>query len=255
MIHRLLLLCALVVATSVAYGETIISGLSSERVAINSSFSGTEIVVFGTIERDRSTVSRSANYELAVVLKGPPVDVVTRRKERTFGIWINRDSRAFLSVPSFYAVHASAPLDEIASDHVLRAQQLGVDNIVVPVRAASDQNTGDNPDFINAYLRLKTQSTLFQDKTGNVEFLSADLFKTTFNVPARVPTGDYTIDVLLFRDGALLAFDQQTLNVSKVGLEQLVYDVSQTRGFAFGLIAVIMALFVGWLGGVVFKRD
>ena len=40
--------------------------------------------------------------------------MVTRRKERVLGIWVNTESRAFLDVPTYLAVLSNQPLEEIA---------------------------------------------------------------------------------------------------------------------------------------------
>ena len=45
-------------ALSRAGAESLVTAVSSDTVSIESNFTGTEIVVFGTIERDARTVSR-----------------------------------------------------------------------------------------------------------------------------------------------------------------------------------------------------
>ena len=64
--------------------------------------------------------------------------MVTRRKERRFGIWINTDSRQFLKVPSYLALFSNRPFDAIASPEVQRRQQLGLNNVLLTQRVGPD---------------------------------------------------------------------------------------------------------------------
>lgn len=245
----------LVLLCGPAMAESVTMALSAERVGINSNFSGTEITVFGSIDRDASTVSRAAEYDVVVVVKGPPVDVVTRKKDRIFGVWINRSSRTFLSIPSFYALNSNRPPDDIAQSQALKVNQIGLANIIFPVSTDSIQVPGNSSEFAQAYRRLKADDDLFSMKTDGVEFLNKKLFKSHIKIPSRVPVGTYRVEVFVFVQGALLAHDERTLWVSKAGFEQLVYDFSKEQGLLFGVFAVLLAIFIGWFGGVVFRRE
>ncbi len=117
MIRRLVSATLLLVGLAApAAPEQLVTALSNETVSITSNFTGSRLVVFGTIERDAQTVSRSARYEVVVAVSGPPTSVVTRRKDRTAGLWINRDSERIRQVPSFHAVLSTAPLAAVAPD-------------------------------------------------------------------------------------------------------------------------------------------
>ena len=53
-------------ALSRAGAESLVTAVSSDTVSIESNFTGTEIVVFGTIERDARTVSRRRGYDILI---------------------------------------------------------------------------------------------------------------------------------------------------------------------------------------------
>ena len=76
-------------------------------------------------------------------MTGPRQTLVTRRKERVLGIWVNVDSRAFVDVPSYLAVLSNRPLDDIADAETLRRLQLGLDNY--PAAAARSAPTSPTP--------------------------------------------------------------------------------------------------------------
>lgn len=251
----LLMMTLLVLSARPAAAERVVLAVSSETVSITSNFSGTDITIFGSIERDSDVELGEDGYDVVAVIKGPPVDVVTRRKERVFGVWINRNERTFLSVPSFYALASNRPPDDIAQSQALQANQIGLENIIFPVATDSIQVPGKATEFALAYRRLKADDDLFSMNVEGIDFLTPTIFKSTLRIPARVSVGTYSIEVFVFDQGALVAHDEQTLWISKAGLEQLVYDFSRERGLLFGLFAVVLAIFVGWFGGVVFRRE
>ncbi len=65
-------------------------------------------------------------YDLVVTVMGPRADMVTRRKERTFGIWINTDYRQFL---------AGAELSGAVRQPPLRCHHLARDRAAAADRA------------------------------------------------------------------------------------------------------------------------
>ena len=84
-----------------ARAERLIVSVSNHRVTVTPNYSGEELVLFGSVEKDANTPANRA-YDLVVTVAGPRADMVTRRKERKFGIWINTDSRQFLQVPPIW---------------------------------------------------------------------------------------------------------------------------------------------------------
>src|SRR3954463_6473901 len=91
--------------------ERLIVSVSNHRVTVTPNYSGEELVLFGSVEKDAETPAARSGYDLVVTIMGPRADMVTRRKERKFGIWINADYRQFLKVPSYLAVFANRPFD------------------------------------------------------------------------------------------------------------------------------------------------
>ena len=79
-----------------ARAERLIVSVSNQRVTVTPNYSGEELVLFGSVEKDANTPPGRNSYDLVVTVAGPRMDMVTRRKERRFGIWINTDSRQFL---------------------------------------------------------------------------------------------------------------------------------------------------------------
>lgn len=257
---RLLLIAAAIVALlaclPAARAERLVSSLSNHRVLITSSFAGEELVIFGAVEPDSGTALRRRTYDLVVTVTGPRQPIVTRRKERVLGIWVNADSRVFVNPPSYLAVLTNRPVEQIAAPDVLRRLQVGLDNFLLPQQIGTD--TADvvaSDPFRTAFLRLKMEQGLYYQQPNAVTFLTPTLFRATIPLPANVPTGSFEVDVKLFADGGLIARTGSALEVIKAGFEQFVADAARNDGLAYGFATAAMALLTGWLASVVFRRD
>ena len=256
--RRLALILAIVllaIGVGPAAAERLVVSLSNHRVAVTSSFTGEDLVLFGTIEPDAGKTLRPP-YNMVVTVPGPRETLRTRRKERALGIWVNMDSREFVRVPSYLSVLSNRPVADIASPDVLRRLQVGLDNFLLPQRIGPDiaDTVRDDP-FRVAFVRLETQYGLYRQSGTAVTFLTPTVFRAAIPLPANVPTGNYAIDVKLFADGVLVARTNTALEVIKAGFEQFVADAARDYGLLYGLLTALMALFTGWLASVVFRRD
>ncbi len=253
-LRLLLLVAALLLAEfRPAAAESLVVALSTDHVEISSSFAGTGITVFGAIERDGAALPERPVYDIVAVVRGPDETLVTRRKERVAGIWLNRAARTFLEMPSFYAVHSSRPLGEITNLTTLRRYQLGLGNLAF--RSEGGFEAADDPAFEAAFVRLKKQAGLYRDAPYGITFPGGSLFQTGVAIPANVPVGTYVVSVFLFADGVMLATGNAAFGIGKTGFEQFTFDLAHENGYLYGLICVLLALLTGWLAAVLFRRD
>ncbi|BAT59922.1 putative transmembrane protein [Variibacter gotjawalensis] len=237
-----------------AAAERLVLSVSSHRVLITSNFTGDELVLFGTIEQDAGSVGRSGNVALVATVSGPRRTMVVRRKERYAGIWINRRSRQFPEVPSYIAVLTNKPFDQIAAPDVLQRYAIGLNNIVLPQSFRGDVSDIKN-DYREAFLRAEVEQGLYREANNAVTFITPGLFRATVPLPSNVTTGDYEISVQLFIGGAMVAREETAFEIVKTGFEQQIGTFARTHGLWYGLATALLALFTGWIGNVVFRRD
>jgi uncharacterized protein (TIGR02186 family) len=243
-------------ATAGARAEQLIVSVSNQRVTVTPNYSGEELVLFGSVERDDKTPANRAGYDLVVTISGPRADMVTRRKERKFGIWINTDYRQFLQVPTYLAIFANRPIDAIAPPEVQRRQQLGLNNVLLTQRVGPDYaDVVPDDAFRSAFVRLRSEHGLYRENAAAVTFLTPTLFRTGIPLPAEVPIGTYSVDIKLFAGGALVTRANTTFEIVKVGFEQYVATSARQNGLAYGLATALMALMSGWMASVVFRKD
>jgi uncharacterized protein (TIGR02186 family) len=251
------LFAAWVAAATPAHAERMVISISRHQVLVTSSFTGTSIVLFGTIEPDTPGGRRSASsYDLVVTLIGPRETAVMRRKERVLGIWANVASRDFVNVPSYLVVLSNKPFAEITDANTLRRLQIGHDYFSLPQQIGPDvaDVVRDDPMRLN-FIRLQKEHALYAERTNGVTFLTPTVFRAEIPVPALAPFGSYDVQVKLFAAGNQLTQSTTAFEVVKVGFEQFIANAARDYGLLYGIATVMMAMLTGWFASVVFRKD
>jgi len=234
--------------------ESIEIGLSTERIAITSNFVGTDLTIFGALDNADARLEQQGRYDIVVALVGPSQTVVVRRKSRVLGVWANTNSMIFGNVPASYSLASTRSLDEITDPTTYRQLGLGVDYLSLqPVLGVSPIE--HHVRFSDALRALKIQHGLYVERSGDVQFISQTLFRATLTIPANVPIGTHRAEAFLFRNGVFIREDAANLQIVKSGFENAVYEKAHRYGLLYGLLCVALAVFTGWAGRIVFRRD
>ena len=243
---------AAVAALTPAHGEDLVSGLSQDQIEITSNYTGTDLVVFGAIEASGLEIV-TAQPDVVVVVRGPDVDMTVRKKDRVAGVWINRHEVKLGGMPGYYYLASTRPLDKIAPASVLRRYQLGTDNVQAAVTSPND-GAPKVETYTAAAIRQQVKAGLYRQAPGGVEFLSNSLFRVRVPVPAAVPRGQYTAQVYLFRNGNIVSAQSTPLFVDQIGLERRLFSFAHKWPLSYGFSVVAMALMLGWISSIVFRR-
>jgi uncharacterized protein (TIGR02186 family) len=226
-----------------ARGQALTADLSSHIIGITTGFAGAKLVLFGATDRPG---------DIVVVVRGPPTDIMIRRKERIMGLWINGSRAVFHDAPSFYAVAANRPLAGITTPDVLARHNIGLENIRLQLTEAIAEP--DLAGFRAALLESQTKAGLYHSDSAPVGFLGQRLFRTDMEFPANVPTGNYSVEVYLFADGQLIGAQTTALVVGRVGFSNGVFVVARRHGVLYGAGALVFAVAAGWAAGAAFRR-
>ncbi len=221
----------------------LITDLSTHLITINSSFTGTDLLIYGAVE---------GGGDIVVVVRGPAEPVVVRRKERILGVWVNSASVGFARVPSYYAVAATRNLNEISTPSILGRLRLGFEQL--RFEPETDMPSAVVPTFRTAMIEQRQRAGLFHDQTERVVFLGPKLFRVEFELPANVSVGTYQAEVYLFRNNQVVAAVSTPLYVKKSGLEQGLFDMSRQQSALYGVLAIVLSLAAGWIGNFVMRR-
>lgn len=245
-----IILTLLLLASSASAQERIVAGLSHNRVAITANFDGSSLLIFGAIKRDGAT-SDKAPLQVVIAVTGPSHSLVVRRKQRVFGIWINRASVAVDAAPSFYAVASTVPLAKAISPAQNRRYKISITNLIRTDKTAS--KTPDAKAFSRAVIRIRYNNGLYAKKDGAIKMTDETLFQTRISLPANLIEGDYQARIFLTRDRKVISVYKTSIAVRKVGLERWIYNLAHKRPLIYGLLSLVIAISAGWLAATVFR--
>lgn len=247
--HFLLILALLVAPLSaLAQDETVVAGLSQNEVSITANFNGSEVLIFGAVQRTTPAPDGDP-LEVIITMEGPDRPVTVRRMDRRYGIWMNTEAVEVDAAPTFYAVATTNPFREVISDTEDLRHRISIPRAIRAVGTETDHQR----DFTEAVIRIRGADDLYQVLEGAVTLRNETLFDTSFRMPANLVEGDYTARIFLTRGRAVISSYETSISVRKVGLERMIYTLAHERPLVYGLLSLAIAIAAGWLASAVFR--
>jgi len=223
--------------------------VSQHEIEVRQGFTGTELLLFGAIlEPDGRRAGR--DYDIVVVLKGPTEPIRLREKQKIFGVWINYDSSAFRSAPSYFAVASSKPISEIVDDRTAAIYELGLDYLQLSPIGSIDPTAQER--FTKGLVALRAREGLYRESPAGVTISEQVLYQARIALPSNVQTGRYTAETFAITHGRVIASASAQVEVRKQGFERLVANYAEDDSFFYGLFAVALSLAMGWLAHRIF---
>jgi uncharacterized protein (TIGR02186 family) len=248
-VRRLALLLLAFVALTAQSEPILVPQVSQEEVRVRQGFTGTELLLFGAI-LDPSGSRAASDYEIVVLLKGPAEPIRVREKEQVGGIWVNAESTAFRSAPSYFAIASSAPIEDIVDDRTAAIYELGTEFIQLSPSGTIDPD--EQARFTAGLVDLRSRQGLYKEDINGVTISEHVLYQARLKLPSNVTTGTYTAETFAIARGRVIASAVTEVEVRKVGFERFVEVFSQRQAFFYGLLAVGLSIFMGWLAGRLF---
>lgn len=218
--------------------------LTEKSIDITTGFDGARLTVYGT---------RKEPGDIAIAVRGPAESMVVRRKQNTFGVWMNRQSVVFDAVPSYYDIALSRTESDIAPLDTRHRYDIGVDAMQFDTREEIAPQTRDS--FREALIRNRQAAGLLPLEPKSVNFISSEFFRADFYFPSNVPTGIYRVRAFLIRDGEIVESNETEIKVAQNGFSASVFLFAKTQSLAYGVICVMVALFFGWGAYAVMRRE
>jgi uncharacterized protein (TIGR02186 family) len=223
--------------------------VSQHEIRVRQGFTGTELLLYGAI-LDPTGRRATEEYDIVVVLKGPTEPILVREKAKRFGIWVNAQSTAFRSAPSYFSVASSRPIAEIVDDRTAAIYELGLGFLQLSPTGAIDPD--EQTRFSLGLVDLRVREALYNEDGDGVTISEGVLYQARIPVPSNVITGRYTAETFAISDGQVIASAIAEVQVEKQGFERFVAEQADGSSFLYGLFAVVLSLFMGWVAGRVF---
>ena len=242
MIRALALVLAM---TTPASAQQIVAALSQADVSITSTFSGSEILVFGAIKDAPDDLA----LDVIVTVAGPVGPVTVRRKDRVAGIWINAEAAEIDAAPSFYAIATTRPIDDILSRTEDLRHAITVPRAIRAVASGAQEPLA----FVAALIRIQERAGTYRVSEGAVTLLGDALFRTDIALPANLTEGDYKARIFLTHVGRVVAAESAVLAVRKVGLERFLFTLAHDYPAVYGVASLVIAALAGWGASAAFR--
>ncbi|RMI26909.1 hypothetical protein EBE87_00505 [Pseudoroseomonas wenyumeiae] len=228
----------------------LVAELSQQTVDITTGFTGTQLLVFGATDRLLGPQpDGTPGDDVLVIAQNAPEPMIVRRKIEVLGFWINGPSARFRSVPGFYVVTGTRPLRDMLPDIERSTKHLGLDKLPLASTGVQD------PGYREALLQLKQNAGQWREQETPMHIAGSRLFRARLDLPATVQTGDYQVQVLLVRQGRVLARQELGFRVERVGAAAQIAEVAEQQPLVYGMFCVLLAAFAGWMGSVLFRRS
>lgn len=224
--------------------------VSQHDVQVRQGFTGTELLLFGAVLDPAGRAGQG--YDIVVVLKGPSEPVRMREKARFAGVWVNAQSSDLRSVPSYFAVASSRPVSEIVDEKTAAIYEFGTRYIQLSPSGSIDPE--EQRRFAAGLVDLKRRQGLYKEDMDGVQITESVLYQARIALPSNVTTGTYTAETFAVTQGRVIASAESRVEVRKVGFERFVEDSANNWGLAYGLIAVMLSVGMGWGAGRLFAR-
>lgn len=248
MIRALILL--LVLAFPAVAEESIVAGLSQNRVSITADFDGSEILIYGAVKRD-APAPKDHPLHVIVTVEGPSTPLVVRKKERRMGIWINTESVQIGRAPSFYAVATTGFLNDILTETENLRHQITIPRAIRAVGISAQAK--DSPGFVDALLRIRSDEGRYRLDERSVQLTEATLFRADVALPSNLTEGLYRVRIFLTRNGVVVDGIERQINVRKEGLERFLTNLARERPFIYGILSLLIAVAAGYGASTAFR--
>lgn len=228
--------------------DRVVAGLSHHSVSLSTSFSGSQLFIYGAIDTADHDVN---DLDVIVAVTGPGQRVQVRKKERRFGIWVNGKGVEIDHAPSFYAVATTGSFRDTLSWTEDQRHRVGLNQVIRLIDAPDWVENRE--DYREAVARIREGQGLYSINEGTVKVIDGTLFETQISLPANLVEGDYKARFFLTHAGNVLDVFEDRVEVRRAGVGRLLYSSAQEQPALYGIAAIIVALIAGWLASAFFR--
>ena len=117
-------------------------------------------------------------------------------------------------------------------------------------------NTDENFEQTKKYIGITIDKADFEslsEWTAAFYVTKGELFQARIAMPANIVEGDYKAEFFLVRDRTVISTAETEIVVQKAGIERWIFNLSQQRPLAYGIMSVLVALLAGWLAAAAFR--
>jgi len=217
--------------------------INPQHLDITTFFSGYRISLSGSIPSNRDVV---------IEIKGPEEKSVFNMKGRVGPFWMNRGKLELEKAPflyilllpegkKWYATLSSlgVGIEQLEQQLIIRPENVSL-HVVFP-----------------RFVKLKRSEHLYGELEGAIRYSRSTEgmkhFEAKVFLPSSTLPGEYRILNRVLHNGKVEETNLHSFTVKEVGFIKRVHELAYDRGLLYGILCVLIALFVGAVIGLVFK--
>ncbi len=240
-----LILCCLILACTLKSAEAAnVGGLHvlPNLVHIGTTFDGANVKVTGKIPNETHAV---------IEVIGPTHDIRLMRKGRRGGLWMNVGEMEVEGAPDLFLVASDD--DQLLSGS---NEDWGY-GYLQSLISFTGQGLDNSSELFQQFIDLKQSEKLYSKAAQKVLVSpggeDGSAVECSFRLPGSVRPGAYTVCMSVVGNGRLLNKECTPLQVDMVGFPALMNSMAFHHEAVYGIVAVLIAIFVGFAMGFLFK--
>jgi len=227
--------------------NNLVADLSQDNVKISTNFLGAKILLFGAYDGIQGD-------DIIVVVSGPKGLVTVQKKEKVLGVWVNTKKINYINAPKYLYIASNRDINEILNYKTRKISEIGLNNLNVRMQPGKNISTKEEEIWRKALTRNMLKSKLWSLDENSVKLNKNALFRTYVALPSNVPTGIFNVKILHYRNNKLISKERSTINVSKSGMSAEIYNIAQNYSTLYGIFAVVLAVLIGWITNIIFRK-
>ena len=225
----------------------IVADLSQDNVEISTDFLGAKILLFGAYDGKKGD-------DIIIVVTGPKGLVTVQKKEKVFGVWVNTQKINYINSPKYLNILSNRDINDILNQRTRKIAEIGLNNLNVRIQPGKVVSKEKEKIWRKALTRNMLKAKLWSLNENSVYLNKNVLFRSYLTLPSNVPTGIFNVKILHYRNNKLISKETSTINVLKSGISAEIYNIAQNYSTLYGIFAVLLAVLIGWITNLIFRK-
>jgi hypothetical protein len=225
--------------------ETVSLKIAPPQLGIGTFFAGGNIVLSGSLPFDS---------DIIIEVIGPQENAKFNVKGRVGPFWMNRDKVELEKAPFLYVLllpdvqklGPQLPSIGVGLEHLKQIITIRPENL-------------DRDTIFDQFVKLKRSEHLYAQGKDRIHYTPKNQktksFEATFHFPASTVPGEYRIATTILQYNQIMNRSVHPFRVQEVGAIKSIHELAYNKELIYGIMCVIIALFVGAVMGFFFGRS
>jgi hypothetical protein len=193
--------------------------------------------------------------DVIVKVTSEPAEIHLKYKGKAAGlVWMKLGTLIYENIPGTYLVSTSAPIDKALSPEARDQESIGY--AALQKKAVIKAEKGELPagDWFTEFINFKKHEQIYALKEGDIHVEANGAYTLSLNWPYQAQPGKYTVEVITARGGQVTGKAEAAVTVEMTGFVGKISELASQHRAIYGIIAIVVALAVGFAVGNIFKK-